>query len=345
MTMTAKSTLALASALLLLGACEIKQDLGETASGSTGGDSESGSGTTPPDDTGTPTGSESTSGTSVGETGMPTSTTTTSPTEDTGISESESDSWASTGMTTNEPPVDCIPSENVLQWTGNAQDLRVAIGANGAGVAVGECGLTIGEPSESKEGTSVDLILSCTMSGEASAEPFTDAQVDFELSLLTTYELDTLFAAFGDTVTARIVTTNNFNPDDGGWVVLEQPLLDDNGYPLLMVAKGQAIVPPDSSFEAYFSEDWMRGPSITAESASCGLDTDIGCSAFPIALEAGWVDRSPVVVHAGESDSFSSAFEGLRYQLHPSVMWEVEGFDCADFPDFHVNFVAVALEE
>lgn len=349
MTMTMKSSLVLASTLLLGVACDPKQDLGGTATdGSTGGDSAEGSDTAPPDDTGLPSGmTESTSGTSVGETGMPTdTTTTTSPTEDTGITEPETESETDpTGTETGDPPSECVPSENVLEWTGNAQTLRDAIGASGSGVAVGECSLTIGEPGESKQGTLVELSLSCTMSGEANAEPFADAAVDFDISLLTTYDVETLFAAFGDTVVARIVTTGNFNPDNGAWLVLEQPLLDDNGYPLLILGNGQQVVPEDSMYSDYFAEDWLRGPSITSTDASCGLDVSSGCSDVPIALEAGWVDRSPIVVHAGETDSFSSAFEGLRYHLHPREMWEVSQQRCADFPGFHVNYLAVAMEE
>ncbi len=343
--MMTKSSLALASALLLC-ACDIKQDLGDTATdGSTGGDSESGSGTTPPDDTGLPTDSESTSGTSVGETGMPTaSTSTTSPTEDTGITESESDSESS-GTTTGGELEVCEQSEEFIRWAGGGvQELRDAIGSFGAGVAVGDCSLSIDEPSADDEAT-VELNLSCTMNGEANGEEFVDRPTNFRVPLVTNYATETLFSEFDDTVRARFVVTNNFNPDNGGWLVLDEPVPDGDAYSLLVLGNGAGPQPAESDYLDHFGDDWLSGGLLLEqELPTCAPEVEIGCNAEPRALLAYGGDREPVIVHSLQTVSTASNQEGSSYQVHARDMWEVEGIECLDFPGLQFEYAAILRE-
>ncbi len=333
--------LAVSTLIALCGACDISNDLGETASeGSAGG-----SGGT--EDTGSVgAGSDSNSGSETGpgpggESGMADS-----GDGDTGGEESGDDNTGGEDGSTGTPPGSCEPSDSYVRYPNQAWDLLDQIQEQFSDVdedfaGFGTCDLTVGPAAMGKNGPAVPLSLSCVVDGTIGVTPLVQEALDLTVSLETDIDPSVLFAAFGNTVNARIVVSTPFNAYS--WIVLEQPVPEDSGYPLLILNAAYSLEPPTEQTDGFVDGSWFGGPSLAQAEASCG-PTELRCGTWPVALEAGWIDRTPVVVHAEERASFSSPLAGIGYDVYPGRMWTGDRIPCRDYPQEFYTFAVVATE-
>lgn len=306
-------------------ACPVEQDLGETASSSSsGGDSGSDSGST--------SGSGETgvldtgpwSGTSDGTTGS----------GDTGVL--DTGPWSSTGdetegSTTGEP-VTCEPGDTMVTWDwttiGPAQ-----LGYDSLFVGVGSCSVTGEDVSDSQ----LTLAMQCTLTGTRDDMPFLDQPIAVDL----TFDFEggaPALPSLWPTLSARFfVGPVGFNPTGERFVVLEQPMLPNDGDAPVIIATDSSLglQPPAE----HFAGDWYDDPGFNAVPASCESGDVPECTQ-DVAIEAGWLDEVPVSIHGTESATFGAPTEGGSYEVFVSSAWEAVGPCPDDFPVAEYAFVA-----
>ena len=323
------------------GACDVKQDLGETA---TTGESST----------------ESTAGGSSGTTGgVDTGVLDTGPWDDTGKTTDPGTStgfadtgvldtgpWDDTGDETGEPDM-CDGSAPMVAWDSSGLAPE-ALEFGGAFVGVGFCETSMGEvlnvPKDEGEGTVATLALTCTLSGSRDATDFTDEDISIDIELSSAGDLGPLLPGFWSPVYARFVVESN-GLDQGGsrYVVLTQPMEPGDGDgPVLIATEGAGVEPNASAYAGWHEGPWFGGPSIAPVDASCATGDAPSCG-FDVALQAGWLDRSPPEVHGGQSGQFLAPTEAGTYDIYVGTAWQApQSFKCGeDFPSSRYSFVAL----
>jgi len=318
------------------GACDVKQDLGDTA---TTGESSSGStaggsgGTTGGADTGVldtgpwdDTGKTTEDGTSTGS----------ADAGDSGVL--DTGPWDDTGDETGEPET-CGTSEVSVQWDSSTLSPQ-ALGFGGTFVGIGMCSPDV-QPGA---GSAVTIALACTLSGTRDGTDFVDEEIAIDLDFTIEGAGADILPSFWDPISAQIVVaTEGFEEAGARYVVLEQPMLPTDGdAPALIAVHAPALQPIPAVYSQWYDGDWYVGPSFTVADATCESGDAPSCG-YDVAVEAGWLDRSPVLVHGGESESFGAPTEGGTYDLFVETAWEApEAFKCGeDFPGAAFDFVAL----
>jgi len=340
-TLKSLTILPLSSTLLLAVGCDVKQELGETAGTSSGGDSESDS----TESGGTTGGSAETgvldtgpwSGTSDGTTGggVETGVLDTGPWSGTETGEE-------TGSTSGGPQETCEPADPLVTW--NADSIAPAeLDYKSTFVGVGSCEVAVAMPDAS----AFSLILDCTLSGTRDGDDFVDEEIsttlDFEVS-----GGDPYIPSFWPVVSARIVVgTPGFEQASSRYVVLEQQMLPNDGAaPVVIASQGLGLRPNEAQVSPWFDQPWFGGPSISTTDASCVTGDAPSCG-FDVAIEAGWLDLVPIAVHGTEAGEFGAPTDGGSYDLYVDSAWEApKSFECGeDFPGAIYRFVALGATE
>lgn len=331
--MTLKPLISCTLIAALAVACDVEQDLGETASSSTtsGG---SGSGSSSAEDTGVlDTGPWS--GTSDGTTGS----------AETGVldtgpwSGTTGDETGSSG-TTGEIVESCEASDTMVTWDwttiGPGQ-----LGYQSLFVGVGDCGVL--DPVV--DGSTVTLSLQCTLSGTRDDEPFADEAISLELSFQVEGAApETVMPSLWPAVRARFyVGGAGLDLTGDRYVVLEQPMLpNDADAPVILATDSTSLAPAGAVIGEWFVGDWYGGPSVVVGEPTCST-TDAPRCTQDVAIEAGWLDRAPILVHGSEAGSFGAPTEGGVYDLFVTRAWQAAGAEpCPpDFPTSYYEFVAL----
>lgn len=330
-----KPTHSLFSLSLFMGlglACDVKQDLGDTASSSGTG---SGSGTT----SGGGETSESGPVTGSGGTGNP-SGTATSTSGESGVSETGSESESSSSSGSGGDLGECNVADVTIQWNSEGMSPE-ALGYNSAFAAVGTCTHAL-EPFVDPVAT---LALSCTLSGRRDGTPFEDEAIDIDIDLEIEGDNEQALPFFADTLTARFyVGSPGFGEATDRYFVLEQPMLmDGSNAPVLFAGQGFTLEPNLLDIEDLFTTSWYNGPTLTVADATCTSGTAPECG-FDVAVRADFGGDSHDV-HATESEGFGFALDLVPYLLHVESAWEApNSIECGDdFPGSDFRFVAVPL--
>ncbi len=342
MTLTNLKNVALLSVIASLAAgCDVSQDLGETATtGESGSDSasESSSGTTGGADTGVvdtgpwdDSGNTSKGGTSTGfaETGV----------LDTGP-------WDDTGDETGEPEL-CDASAPMVNWDPVGLTSE-ALGFGGSFVGVGSCEAVLGEvfnlpKDEGGGGTEVTLALDCVLSGTRDDTDFVDEVISIPIRFQSLADVGPLLPSFAESVRARFVVESlGFEQGGARFVVLEQPMLPNDGdAPVLIGTDAAEVAPSTASYESWHDGPWFGGPSIAPIDALCSTGRAPECG-FDVALQAGWLERDPGAVHGGQAGSMFGPTEEGTYDLYVETAWQAGGVRCGlDFPGAQYSFVAL----
>ena len=317
----------------VVGACDVKQDLGDTATtGESSSESTAGG-------TGGTTGSVDTGVLDTGpwdDTGEPTEGGTSTGSVDTGVL--DTGPWDDTGDETGEPEA-CGTSEVSVRWdsSGLSPD---ALGFGGTFVGIGMCRPEV-QPGA---GSAVTVALACTLSGTRDGTGFVDEEIAIDLDFTIEGAGAEILPSFADPVSAKIVVaTEGFEQAGARYVVLEQPMLPTDGdAPALIAVHAPALQPQPAVYSQWSEGDWYVGPSFTVVDAACETGDAPECG-FDVAVEAGWLDRSPVAVHGGETESFGAPTVGGTYDLFVETAWEApKSFKCGeDFPGSAFDFVAL----
>lgn len=331
--MTLKNLATLSLITAVAAACDVKQDLGDTAttgasSGGSAGDTSSGTtggadtgvlDTGPWDDTGTTKGTTSTTGTA-----------------DTGVL--DTGPWDDTGDETGEP-ASCDASGTMLRWDSSGISPET-LGFVETFVGIGMCSPDV-QPGA---GSAVTIGLACRLSGTRDGTDFVDEEMSIELDFTIEGATADILPSFWDPVSARIVVaTEGFEQGAARYVVLEQPMLPtDADAPALIAVDAPSLQPASFVFTDWYEGDWYVGPSFMVVDATCETGDAPSCG-YDVAVEAGWLDRSPVAVHGGQAGSFGAPTEGGTYDLFVETAWEApKSFKCGeDFPGSAYKFVAL----
>ncbi len=325
----------------IAGGCDVTQDLGETA---TTGESESD--TAPGSSSGT-TGGAETGAVDTGpwgDTGRTTEEGTSTGFADTGVL--DTGPWGETGDETGEPDL-CDGSYPRVDWDSSGLAPNV-LGFKNSFTGVGSCEAVLGEvfnlPKEEGEGTEVTLALACVLSGMRDGTDFVDEDISIEVRFESPADVGALLPAFAESVRARfVVESPGFALGASRYVVLEQPMLPNDGdAPVLIATDAVRVAPIAPSYDAWYEGAWFGGPSIAPIDASCSTGDAPGCG-FDVALQAGWLDRSPPDVHGGQSAQFLAPTEAGTYDIDVKTAWQApESFKCGeDFPSSQYSFVAL----
>lgn len=331
--MTLKNLTYLSLITAVAGACDVEQALGDTATTgeSSGGSGGSGSGGTsggadsgkvdtgPWDDTGATEGATSTG---FADTGV----------LDTGP-------WDDTGDETGGPLDLCEASEPQVSWDSSGL-APAALGFDGSFVGVGTCGVLV-EPTGFVD---VALItLTCVLSGSRDGTDFVDEAISIRLEFSSDTNAVALLPSFWETVRARfVVESAGLGQGTARYVVLEQPMLPGDGdAPVLIATDAARWEPNPQSYDSWHTGSWFGGPSIAPIDASCATGNAPKCG-FDVALEAGWLDRSPPAVHGGQAAEFLAPTEEGTYEIYVDTAWQApQSFKCGeDFPSAAYSFVA-----
>ncbi|MCR9163219.1 MAG: hypothetical protein ACE37F_23315 [Nannocystaceae bacterium] len=321
-------------------ACDVKQDLGETASSSGGAESGNTSGaetgaldTGPSEATGEPT-------TGPG-TGSDTTTGSESGVLDTGPW------WGSSSGTTGEELGACDASAPMVRWDSASLSPGDALGFGSTFVGVGSC-TTLVEPIAKPENPlPVTIALSCTLSGARDGVDFVDEAIDIELDFLIDGEDPelALLPSLEETVRARFfVGSPGFEQGSDRFVVLEQPLLMGVGdAPVLYATRGIGLQPVAELVEPWHDGDWYDGPAIEAVDATCSTGEAPECG-FDVALRTTWGGR-PLDLHGGQAGSTELVLDIPSYDVYVDTAWEApNSFECGeDFPGSDYAFVGFAM--
>ncbi len=312
--MTTMKSLAYFSLLAALATgCDVKQDLGETASGSsTGGGSGTGSGDTGAVDTGPWSGTGVSTGGSESDSEGTTSI---------GTGVLDTGPWWETSSGTGSPG-DCETSGDFVLWDANSVG-EAALGYEMSILADGTC-----TASTSSGGGTITVSLDCMADGERDGEAFVGENLVFDLS----FEL--AGAAAPDPIEGIVelrlfVDGLGFAPATERFVVLEQEIVAETNAPVLIASTGYEIAPRESDVDPVWPDGWYAGPSFVVTDPLCesGLAPDCGGD---MAIEAGWVDETPIVLGATETDRFSGAYGGF-FDLYVETAWlQPDGFSCGD---------------
>lgn len=310
-------------------ACDVKQDLGDTASSSGSG---SGSGTTSGGSETSGPDSATSSGSTGNQSGSATSTGAESGTLETG---SESGSSSASGGDLGE----CNVADVTIQW--NSQGMSPgALGYDSAFAAVGTCTHAL-EPFVDPVAT---LALSCVLSGRRDGTPFEDEAIDIDIDLEIEGDDEQALPFFADTLTARFyVGTPGFGEATDRYFVLEQPMLmDGSNAPVLFAGQGFTLEPNLPDVKDLFDTSWYNGPTLTVADATCTSGTAPECG-FDVAIR-GEFGGDASDVHATESTAFGFALDLVPYLLHVERAWEApNSIECGDdFPGSDFRFVGVA---
>lgn len=333
--------LAYLSLITACAACDVKQDLGETATtgeSSSEGTAGGSSGTTGGADTGVlDTGPWD-------DTGKVTDDGTSTSGADTGVV--DTGPWDDTGDETGGPEM-CEGAAPMIDWDSSGL-APGALGFGGAFVGVGFCEASMGEvlnvPKDEGEGTVATLALTCTLSGSRDTIDFADEDISIELDLSSAGDLAPLLPGFSSSVYGRFVVESN-GLDEGGsrYVVLTQPMEPGDGDAPVLIATDAAGVEPNAlAYDGWHEGPWFGGPSIAPVDASCATGDAPSCG-FDVALQAGWLDRSPPEVHGGQSGQFFAPTEAGTYDIFVETAWQApKSFKCGeDFPGSAYRFVAL----
>ncbi len=332
MTMNKVAYLTLITALAA--ACDVKQDLGETATetgaedsgtagGTSGGSADTGVLDTGPwDDTGA---TEGTTSNGSADTGV----LDTGPWDDTG----EVTGSSSSGDT-GEPLDQCAASETFVTWD-YASLSPNELGVNEVFVGVGSCSVTVVDPA----GDDATLQLGCTLSGARDGVDFEDESFDIDLQLQTNAPLPALWPS----VSARfLVGGTGFKLAGDRYVVLSQPMFpNDADGPIFIATHASSVDPLGFQLDPWWVTPWYGGPSFLSGEATCETGDAPECG-FDVAIEGGWLDEAPIPVHGTQSGTFGAPTEGGSYDLFVESAWEApESFLCGeDFPGASYQFVA-----
>lgn len=334
--MTLKNLATLSLITSVAGACDVKQDLGDTATTgeSSGGSTGNGS-----------TGNGSNGTTGGGDTGV----LDTGPWDDSGPWETTTgfaDMGEDTGTETGVGPDMCGTSSQ-MDWDSSALAPE-ALGFGGTFVGVGACEAVLGEvlnvPKDSGGGTEVTLALACTLSGTRDGADFVDEAISIDLGFSSFSDVGGLLPSFWPTVTARfVVESAGFDQGASRYVVLEQPMLpNDADAPVLIATSALDVEPNAATYTGWYDEPWFGQPSINVVDASCSTGDAPTCG-FDVALQAGWLDRTPSVGHGGQAIEVPAPTEGGTFDLFIGTAWQApQSFKCGeDFPSANFDFVGV----
>ena len=186
------------------------------------------------------------------------------------------------------------------------------------------------------------IALACTLSGTRGGEDFVDEAIDITLSFETSggAELPALWPVVG----ARFfVGTPGLEEASNRFFVLEQPMFpNDAQAPILLGTRGFSVAPNPDQYSAWYEGDWFNGPSITTTNASCVTGDAPQCTS-DVAIEAGWLDESPIVLQGTQMGTFGAPTDGGAYDLYVATAWEAtDPFACPrDFSPADFRFVAV----
>ena len=310
-------------------ACDAKQDLGETASGS---DGSSGGGSGSASEGSTSGGSDETG---VLDTGPWSGTSGGTSSEDTGVL--DTGPWSgTTGDTTGTDEL-CEAASAFISWDGSGLSPE-ELGFGGTFVGVGSCEPTPLPP----EGSIAAIELACTLSGTRDGDDFVDEAISITLSFETSggAEIPGLWPVVG----ARFfVGSPGLEQGSDRFFVLEQPMFpNDADGPIFFGSQGFSVAPNSAQYGAWYEGQWFDGPSITTTDASCVTGDAPRCG-FDVAIEAGWLREAPIAVHGTQMGTFGAPTEGGAYDIFVETAWQApNAFECGDdFPGSDYRFVAV----
>lgn len=309
-------------------ACDVKQDLGDTASSSASG---SGSGTT---SGGAETGDSGvvTSGPSETDSGSDTTSG-----GDTGVL--DSGPWWDTSSGTGEALPPCNVSDARVRWNSSGMSPE-ALGYNTAFAAVGTCTHAV-EPFVDE---AVTLALVCTLTGGRDGVSFEDEVIEVDLDFEIEGGDETLLPGFADTLTARFyVGSPGFGQGTDRYVVLEQPMLmGGENAPVLFAGQGFTLEPNILDIEDLFDTAWYNGPTLTVADATCETGEAPECG-MDVAVRADWGGDS-VELHGNQSGDFGLVPDLVPYDLYVESAWEApNAVECGeDFPNADFRFVGFA---
>ncbi|MGH1346046.1 MAG: hypothetical protein ACRBN8_31065 [Nannocystales bacterium] len=317
---------------VVAGACDVKQDLGDTA---TTGES---SGETTGETSGGTTGGADTGVLDTGpwdDTGVVTEGTSTGSAE-TGVL--DTGPWWETGEETGETPT-CDAREVSVRWDSSGLSPE-ALGFGGTFVGIGACQPEV----QSEGGSAVTLSLACTLSGTRDGTDFADEEIAIALDFTIEGASADILPSFSDSLSAQIVVSSaGLAQGAARYIVLEQPMLPTDGdAPVLIAVDAPSLEPSSATYAEWYEQDWYVGPSFATADATCETGDAPACG-YDVALEAGWLDRSPVAVHGGGAETFGAPTEGGTYDLFVETAWEApQSPDCGvDFPTAEFSFVAL----
>lgn len=318
--------LSLLSALAV--ACDVKQDLGDTASSSGSG---SGSGTTSG-------GGES--GETVGSGASSTSGESESDTTSGGESGVlDSGPWWGSSSGTGGELEACNVSDAMVRWDSSGMSPQ-ALGYNSAFAAVGTCTHAVGPFIDE----AVTLALTCELTGRRDGTPFENEVISIDLDFEFEGGGEELLPGFAETLTARFyVASPGFGQATDRYVVLEQPMLmDDSNAPVLFAGEGFTLEPNLLDVKDLFETSWYNGPTLTVVEGSCATGEAPECGA-DVAVRGDW-GGDDVELHANQSGDFGAVLDLVPYDLYVDAAWEApNSFECGeDFPTSQFRFAGFA---
>ena len=317
-TMTRRLALTLLSTSLVLPACVIDHDLGETAAdeGTSGSDSDDSTGPDPSATSGQTTGPGDSSGSAE---------VTTSPGNPTDPSDTQTD--------TGEPG-DCEPGELWVQWADPFPDPMPGIDPTFAAVLSGSCTLS-GMFSSSLGGqfNQWELYLDCTLSGRVDGDGEIVDQAFMPTIAGTSAIPAEQWLPFLDEQPLQLrVVLDHWGMGWSRYLVLER----DSTVVLDMV-DGEYVDPldglswTDDIMQLLEGEPWHGPLTASTEDAYCGQGVG-KCGQSPRALELGWAGGETIGLHDGEDDFFGTAVPELSYHASVASAQDLSMPLCTDMP-------------
>lgn len=314
-------------------ACDVKQDLGETAGETEGGSGSAGTSTTGAGTGVLDTGPGEESGNLTESTSGDTGVVDTGPVSETGDS-----TVSATGGETETGGEMCEQDDTLLRWS--SQSFVDGLGAESEFTGSGDCTVTE-VPSDVPEG--LGLQLQCTLSGTADGAPVVDQAYTLALDFTKSDAPTFSFPTFAPSVHLRVVVVPaGLELLGERHIVLEQPMLPDDGFaPVLIATDAHSVAPSPFLYADWHEGDWFAGPSFASAEGTCETGDAPDCS-IDVALEGGWLDTFPVSLSGGQQGVFGAPTGEDGYAFHLEAAWQAVQGECPpDFPGTEYRFVAL----
>ncbi|MCX4241582.1 hypothetical protein [Paraliomyxa miuraensis] len=309
-------------AALALPACIVTHDLGETAE-DTGGASEDTGGTEmPPDPSAT--------------SGVPTSATSGEADEppDPSVGSDGTDGTDGDPTTGDTGDPGCEQDPEYARWLFNGQGIAPLQGIDPqfAAILTGPC--TVGEVVETpgQEGDPTWTIpLQCTLSGRLDADVMFEGDASPVIEMTGTVPAAEVVDSIGDQVWLSVVL-EWWGMGWNGWVMLE----DGQGAPVLDLFDAEYVDPIDSSWGLEVSDmlggaPWHKGMGVGTTDSQCGGPIT-KCNDEPMAITAGWIEESPLVLHPYQEGMIGTPFPEQQMRVSVTSAHATPMPTCTDTP-------------
>lgn len=322
MMMTLKNLVCLSAMTAAAIGCDVKQDLGESASGTESGSGTNG--TTGVADTGVLETGEAGSGTtkSGGATGS----------EESGVLDTGPGSGSSsdTGDETGGPLDDCEPGDAAVRWD-STTITGETVGFSEFAAVSGSCEST----GQVFDGSIFTLSVQCDLGGTVDGSPTQLGLVDLDLVIEIEGPTGDILPAFGPGLGISLwVTDTGFGLGTERHVILVREVASDEVVPVMLLADSQRLTPDGV-------DNFWGDVALESVEATCAAEATGRCGEGR-GLAAGWMDALPQVAHAGQSIAFDAGPDVGTYNLFVERAWQAEDASSCpkDGPTAHYKFVA-----